>query len=223
MRLASLIPFLILTTISSQVSGQSQKKLLTECDLEILATKGAGSNVTSVADSNFSHINGCLAALLEALSELDEAANKSLATSQLSNESSAAALETARNALEVSDQASKEAALLKRIPLGVLEQMQAQAICTAISPTSVSWISAVRRKCDNTVVATCEQICANLGTTAPDYQRRNAGTQSCINSIHIYSEPDISTVDFVPGLKTHRYNSCTNTQCGPNYCCCESR
>ena len=116
-------------------------------------------------------------------------------------------------------------------PTGFLASIQAQAICVALGGDTVNranpnaaslsgWISAVPRQCDPLTVS-CDQICANMGQSAKDGQRKNASTNLCIDSLHIYDD-EPSTESGVPGLKTYRYRSCTTGGCGPNYCCCGS-
>ena len=49
--------------------------------------------------------------------------------------------------------------------------------------------------------------------------RHQAGKLKCLNAIHVYgNDPHSSSAQV--GLKTHIYNSCGSTGCGPNSCCC---
>lgn len=97
-------------------------------------------------------------------------------------------------------------------------QLHAQATCAGLEGNT-GWVSAVPRNCQSG--QTCNSICAKIGSTAPDSQRKNAGSHYCINSLHIYNQA-LSKGNHIPGLKTYKYNSCRVTSCGPNFCCCIS-
>ena len=43
-----------------------------------------------------------------------------------------------------------------------------------------------------------------------------------MNAIHVYGNDPHDNAAQV-GLKTHIYNSCGSTSCGPNYCCCVNK
>ena len=103
--------------------------------------------------------------------------------------------------------------------LNVFAQVQAQAACVALWP-GTGWVSAVPRTCKSGG-PTCDRVCQQVGRLATDGQRRAAGRQKCINSLHVYDQDFSNQPDF-PGLKTYKYNSCGHGSCGPNYCCCVS-
>lgn len=103
-------------------------------------------------------------------------------------------------------------------PQSILGQLQAQAACVALSPTSV-WVTAVPRTCDNG--PTCSEICSSLDERTQDGQLSGAETRSCSAALHVYPNPPAGELDRV-GFKTHRYEDCAVSSCGPNYCCCTS-
>lgn len=85
----------------------------------------------------------------------------------------------------------------------------AQGACTAVK-TGSDHIYAVRRQCSN-LAASCESVCHNLG-------------KQCFNAVHVYGRTalaDSSTGEI--GLHTYRYDSCSGTYCGPNFCCCSEK
>lgn len=90
-----------------------------------------------------------------------------------------------------------------------MQQIQAQAICTALKPGE-GWTFAVSRSDPG---QTCAQICGKL--TEPQ-----AGTLSCFNALHIYAANNPASTPQTIGLKTYRYNNCNGLSFGPNYCCC---
>ncbi|KAH3832650.1 hypothetical protein DPMN_105942 [Dreissena polymorpha] len=83
----------------------------------------------------------------------------------------------------------------------------AQATCTAIRSEG-GFVRAVRRTCSNQAVS-CEDLCKSLSAT-------------CFNALHVYQPTNVlgRTETGKAGLKTYRYNSCSGSKCGPNFCCC---
>lgn len=92
---------------------------------------------------------------------------------------------------------------------GVLQQIQAQATCTAIRP-GIGWVFAVTR---TNGAQTCDQLCSQQ-------TEGQAGRLSCFNSLHIYAINNAAPKDQAIGFKTYRYNTCAYLDFGPNYCCC---
>eukprot|EP00294_Goniomonas_avonlea_P005608 CAMPEP_0114551806 /NCGR_PEP_ID=MMETSP0114-20121206/6795_1 /TAXON_ID=31324 /ORGANISM="Goniomonas sp, Strain m" /LENGTH=783 /DNA_ID=CAMNT_0001736655 /DNA_START=8 /DNA_END=2359 /DNA_ORIENTATION=- len=94
-------------------------------------------------------------------------------------------------------------------------QLLAQSVCSALAPGG--WAYAVKRTCRGR--RTCRDICG--GTT--ESQARSAGNRSlqCVNSLHVYHNQPFRR-DNTRGLKVYKYNSCTSSSCGPNYCCCQA-
>ena len=88
-------------------------------------------------------------------------------------------------------------------------QILAQAMCAALSGNGFAF--AVPRDCGGGT--TCAALCASLSEA-------QAGTLSCINAVHVYANQPATAVETL-GLKTYVYGSCADTNCGPNYCCCE--
>jgi hypothetical protein len=91
----------------------------------------------------------------------------------------------------------------------VMQQIQAQATCTAIRPSG-GWVFAVTRTDGS---QSCDQLCTQL-------TEGQAGKLSCFNALHIYAANNAATENQALGFKTYRYNSCSNLSFGPNYCCC---
>ncbi|XP_060575085.1 uncharacterized protein LOC132732631 [Ruditapes philippinarum] len=82
----------------------------------------------------------------------------------------------------------------------------AQATCTAILPGAHGHVYAVRRNCSGK--DTCDDVCSNI-------------SKSCFNALHLYNSATLDNTETgKEGLHTYRYNSCKNTGCGPNFCCC---
>ncbi|XP_060584234.1 uncharacterized protein LOC132740370 [Ruditapes philippinarum] len=83
----------------------------------------------------------------------------------------------------------------------------AQGSCTSIIPdTQPDHVYAVRRTCPS--AETCEAVCKNVG-------------KICYNALHVYSGTILAAGDTgKAGLHSYKYNSCTGTGCGPNFCCC---
>ncbi len=100
-------------------------------------------------------------------------------------------------------------------------QLQAQAACIGVSGGLEGWVTAVPRSCDGNTVS-CDQICSNLHRRTQDKQLKEAAGRQCFNALHIYAN-GTSEEGGVPGFKTYKYQGCSNTGCGPNYCCCHSR
>ncbi|XP_053374504.1 uncharacterized protein LOC128547012 [Mercenaria mercenaria] len=76
----------------------------------------------------------------------------------------------------------------------------AQGTCTALL-TGTDYALAVQRTCTSTTKESCSKVCNEIGKV-------------CYNSLHIYS---------VSPLKSFKYDSCSNTGCGPNFCCCSGK
>ena len=85
-------------------------------------------------------------------------------------------------------------------------QILAQAACVAMVPNG-GHVRAVQRTCSNNAPS-CEETCAQLN-----------GVSSCFNALHVYNNQPASGVNEL-GLRTYRYNGCSGSYCGPNYCCC---
>merc|ERR1712179_183047 len=88
-------------------------------------------------------------------------------------------------------------------------------------------ITAIRRACSNPA-PNCDAVCAAGALSAG-----GVGTQSkpwkCFDSLHVYkAHPRLAdnagsdTDSLKIGPVIYRYNNCTHTSCGPNYCCCVS-
>ncbi|XP_053374503.1 uncharacterized protein LOC123532088 [Mercenaria mercenaria] len=76
----------------------------------------------------------------------------------------------------------------------------AQGACTSLLP-GTDFTSAVQRTCTSTANESCSTVCNEIG-------------KICYNSLHIYS---------VSPPKSYKYDSCSNTGCGPNFCCCSDK
>jgi Skp family chaperone for outer membrane proteins len=88
-------------------------------------------------------------------------------------------------------------------------QTLAEATCTALN--GGGWSFAVRRDCSSKL--SCAQICGAVHENQVPRMR-------CYNSLHLYANNYANGAERT-GLKTYKYNSCSNTGCGPNYCCCK--
>ena len=93
----------------------------------------------------------------------------------------------------------------------MLAQLQAQAACVGMRGAA-TFVFAVPRSC-NANTPSCATICSQ--NSEPQ-----AGGLSCFNALHIYGNATTDDLN-VDGLKTVIYNSCANTSCGPNFCCCQ--
>ncbi|CAH1776716.1 unnamed protein product [Owenia fusiformis] len=100
----------------------------------------------------------------------------------------------------------------------------AQATCTAMN-TVRGWTFAVRRTCA-TNGRTCKTICADRQLRAQYPGVVASRPMACFNSLHVNSnQPKLAkgrAGDEKLGLTIHKYNSCENDYCGPNYCCCKT-
>ncbi|XP_045169411.1 uncharacterized protein LOC123532117 [Mercenaria mercenaria] len=86
----------------------------------------------------------------------------------------------------------------------------AQGTCTSLI-TESDHIYAVRRTCTSNTPTTCDAVCSNIG-------------KKCFNALHVYSGKILGgTESGKQGLHTYKYNSCTGTNCGPNFCCCSDK
>ncbi|CAH1775287.1 unnamed protein product, partial [Owenia fusiformis] len=101
----------------------------------------------------------------------------------------------------------------------------AQATCTAMN-TEGRETFAVRRACTGSATRTCQVICEDpaLKVQSGDPNIYNR-PMSCFNALHVYQNrprfPHGQGIEKL-GLQVYRYNHCTNTACGPNYCCCRN-
>lgn len=114
-------------------------------------------------------------------------------------------------------------------PRSAVGQSMAQAICTAVAhlppaegsnelELSSGWIYAVPRECSNTAPS-CKDLCLSLANSSVEGEIESTKNLSCFNSIHVYGNPPAESAGQL-GLKTHIYNHCDSSFCGPNYCCC---
>ncbi|CAH1783448.1 unnamed protein product, partial [Owenia fusiformis] len=99
----------------------------------------------------------------------------------------------------------------------------AEAACTAMN-TAGGFTYAVRRECPTS--RTCSVICSNQSLRAQDGQVASRSMR-CLNALHVYNNRPQFAHGHTSGieklsLKTYRYNSCTGSSCGPNYCCCRA-
>eukprot|EP00998_Keelungia_sp_KM082_P009170 NODE_5338_length_706_cov_107.901554_g5315_i0.p2 GENE.NODE_5338_length_706_cov_107.901554_g5315_i0~~NODE_5338_length_706_cov_107.901554_g5315_i0.p2 ORF type:complete len:200 (+),score=43.76 NODE_5338_length_706_cov_107.901554_g5315_i0:57-656(+) len=95
------------------------------------------------------------------------------------------------------------------------EDAIAQSACLAMQP-STGWVFAVPRSCSTQTSMDCTAICA----ASDDHDPQTTGkTWTCFESLHVYNRDD-KVDDY--GHKTHKYNSCASTGCGPNFCCCHA-
>eukprot|EP00118_Oscarella_pearsei_P008922 m.48521 g.48521 ORF g.48521 m.48521 type:complete len:250 (+) comp33883_c0_seq3:104-853(+) len=100
------------------------------------------------------------------------------------------------------------------------DDLFAAAVCAAIG-SSVGYLYAVRRDCNSHRDIACNQICSDKSLRAQDSQVASRPMR-CVNAVHVYANRPVTGSGNPPtlGLKLHMYNSCSNTACGPNYCCC---
>ena len=209
MRHVCFLLFLVLIPTLSWSQNSSSTNSLEECRLKLKQIVGAGLDTPSNVDENF----GALLECLEALEKLSIGNNSAVNEAA---ENSATARAEAGKVTEFDGRVSK----LEWDPAGVLGQLQAQAACIGVSGGLKGWITAVPRQCNNQTVS-CTQICAGIHTTSLDEQIRGASARQCFNALHVYPNEESSSSG-VPGFKTYKYQSCGNTNCGPNYCCCLS-
>ncbi|MCK0142650.1 hypothetical protein [Aliiroseovarius sp. F20344] len=107
---------------------------------------------------------------------------------------------------------------------GVLGQLQAQAICTAVSPKSKTVMAVLRTPTGTNATGNpVSDICTNI---CPRYIAPGTNRQaSDVGSVHLYSTSlpfDTENGEiFNSGFATHVYPAGnTNVGFGPNYCCC---
>ncbi|XP_061186572.1 uncharacterized protein LOC133194685 [Saccostrea echinata] len=100
----------------------------------------------------------------------------------------------------------------------------AQASCAGTAPEG-HFVAAIRRDCGENKLS-CDTIC-NSGTTSMRNIYGNQGSvkAACFGSYHIYQK----RIALKPedkgraGMAMHKYkNGCSQTGCGPNYCCCRA-
>lgn len=99
---------------------------------------------------------------------------------------------------------------------GLAGQIEAESVALTMS-TRNGWTYAVKRHCTSGGTLTCHNICNKLS----EAQATSSGSPylKCTNSLHIYGNQPAPGPHAL-GLKTYRYNSCSSTGCGPNYCLC---
>jgi hypothetical protein len=220
----------LLTLLLALFPAISLAQLTGNADLEVCAEEFAtlqdlGQETISSIEANFGIVSECFEILVATMETLGQGLADVDAAASAASSRSEEAMETSRQVENFSGRIGElewDQPSTSTFRTSLLVQLQAQAACAAIGNPSVrGWVSAVPRQCDPNG-ATCATICANVGQRASDSQRQNAGSQSCFNALHIYTN-NPSTELGAPGLKTYVYNSCGNTGCGPNFCCCESR
>jgi len=221
--LFAMLSGIFITLVANSVSAQQHD--LSDCEAELKAIVGAGKGAAKRVDENFQNIVLCIQELLPIVRQSvsgDDLKSTTSSTKSLADEakqtaeSAAMAAKTAEELSRSSELASKDTAKLadeNRVAIdmllngnqGILAQIQAQAICTAISGVA-GQVTAIRRSCDATTVS-CAVLCSRLES------------RSCFESLHIYNN-EAANADSTVGFVSHRYNDCNPTGCGPNYCCC---